>query len=189
MGKRIIYFNIPLRQLKEKAESVGIDSAYYFHSFIADSLTEHLVKTEIMGIIRKKLSDSLKLDVSNYTNKKLINMYSAPRLRARMKAQGEVIHQLQNEPTTNLIEEAFDINVEEFAKENSLSIDSVLSLTKRSNQSNPLFLKLMELSKTNYLQICSKEKREEVSEYNTSRYYLYRINDYSFRAAGGYNLD
>lgn len=182
-------FNIPLQQLKKQAKVIGIDSAYYFYAFMADSLTEHPVKTEIISSIKKTLYDSLNVDVNKYSNRKLIDMYSGPRLRTRLKAQGEIIHQIQNEPTASLINEVFAVNIEKFAAENNLNLDDAVNLTLKKNQRNPLFEKLMEVSKENFLKILVKEKQEEVKNFEPLRYYLYVTNSYSFNKVGGYNLD
>jgi hypothetical protein len=182
------YLNEPVANVKQYAKQLDIDSAYYLYAFMVNDEIKHPLKNKIINNVRKEFYN-LKQDkaIFEYDNDKLLNSFFSYRSLPRMEKQHKIIHQIKNKPTIALIEQVFLVKQDDLKlemRQDSLQLKQIIINPSSAKKS---FDDLMELSKTRYKAMYPDKK--DVSDMNSYRYYLYRINDYSFNAAGGYGLN
>jgi hypothetical protein len=181
------YLNEPVANVKQYAKQLDIDSAYYLYAFMVNDEIKHPLKNKIVKNLKKEFYN-LKQEkaIYEYDNLKLLESFFSYRSLPRMEKQHKIIYQIKNKPNMALIEQVFLVKQDDLKPEmrqDSLQLKQIIVNPSSSKKS---FDDLMELSKIRYKAMYPAKK--DVSDMNSYRYYLYRINDYSFNAVGGYDL-
>lgn len=181
------YLYKSVEEIRLHAEKLNIDSPYYLFSFVANNEVKHPLKEEIINHIRlsyfKISSDS---SIHTLSDENLLNSFFSYRMRPRVEKQHKIIHQIKNKPNIALIEQVFLVKQDDLKPEMRQDSSQLKQIIIKPFADEKSFDDLMELSKTRYKAMYPAKK--DVSDMNSYRYYLYRINDYSFNAVGGYGL-
>jgi hypothetical protein len=182
------YLNKPIKEVKAYAKELKIDSPYYLVAFVSDTQIKHPLKKEIISDLKNSFYEIKKdSSVYNLEGVGLLNAFFTIRMKPRSEKQHKLIYQIKNKPDIALIEQVFLVKQDDLKPEMRQDSSQLKQIIMKPFADEKSFDDLMELSKIRYKAMYPDKK--DVSDMNSYRYYLYRINDYSFNAVGGYGLE